>query len=116
MVFRLFEFIFLFIALPVFCVFELIPFGMFLFFFITLLWCGCILFFDSTFDKKQLWHQTALRPHLKRILITYVIACFLISLAIYIYDDKLLFLYMRETPLMWIFLMIIYSVFFVYPQ
>lgn len=116
MVCRLFEFISLFIALPVFCVFELIPFGMFLFFFITLLWCVCVLFFDSTFDKKQLWHLTALRPHLRRILITYVIACFLVSLVIYLYDNTLLFIYIRETPLMWVLLMIIYSVFFVYPQ
>jgi membrane protease YdiL (CAAX protease family) len=116
MSFRLFEFIFLFIALPLFCVFELIPSGIFLFFFITLLWCVCVLFFDSTFDKKQLWNQAALRPHLKRILTTYIIACSLLSLVIYLYDNKLLFIYIREIPLIWVFLMIIYSVFFVYPQ
>lgn len=116
MVLRLLEFTFLFIALPLFCVFELIPFGIFLFFLITLLWCVCVLFFDTTFDKQQLWKQTALGPHLKRILSTYVIACCLIALAIYLYDNKLLFVYVRERPVLWIALMIMYSLFFVYPQ
>jgi len=116
MLFRLFEFTFLFFALPLFCIFKLIPFGIVPFFLITLFWCLCVLLFDRTFDKRQLWNQTALRPHLKRILTTYVIACFVVALVIFLYDKKLLFIYIRKTPLMWIFLMIIYPVFFVYPQ
>jgi len=116
MLFRLFEFIFLFLVLPTLYAFELIPIGIVQFFLIILSWCLCVLLFDRKFEKKQLWNKTALRPHLKRILITYVITCFIVSLGIFLYDRELLFIYVRKRPLMWLLLMIVYQMFFVYPQ
>lgn len=114
MLFRLIEFVLLFLVLPTLSALELIPF--ILLFLITLFWCLCVLLFDRTFDKTQFWNQAAILPQLKRILIIYVLSCLMVSFGIYLYDEKLLFIYVREIPLVWMLLMIIYSLFFVYPQ
>lgn len=109
----LIEFFLLFLILPTLSVLKIIPF--ILFFLITFFWCLLVLLFDSTFDRKQLWNQAALRPQLKRIFITYVLSCIIVSLGIFLYDERLLFIYVRKIPLLWISLMILYP-FFVYPQ
>ncbi len=113
MLVRLIEFVLLFLVLPTLSALELIPF--ILLFLIAVFWCLCVLLFDRTFDRTQLWNQAALRPQLKRILITYFVSCLMISLGVYLYDDKLLFIYVREIPLMWMLLILLYPL-SVYPQ
>ena len=114
MLLRLIEFFLLFLVLPTLSFLKIIPFIPF--FLIAFFWCLCVLLFDSTFDRTQLWHQAALRPQLKRILMTYTICSFMVSAVIYFYDDRLLFIYVREIPLLWVLLMILYSLLVVYPQ
>jgi len=114
MVFRLIEFVILFLVLPTLSALEIIPFT--LLFLIAFFWCLCVLYVDRTFDRKQLWNQGALRPQLKRILITYGICILIVSSVIYLYDNRLLFFYVRKIPLLWFFLMILYSLLAVYPQ
>lgn len=112
----LIELFLFFLILPALFALELIPFpllGMFLF---TFIWCLSTLLIDATFDRKQLWNQAALRPHLQRILITYGIACAAVLSGIFFYDRKLLFLLARERPLMWVLLMVLYTLCSVYPQ
>lgn len=114
MLFRLIEFVLLFLILPTLSALELIP--LILLFLITFFWCLCVLLFDRTFDRTQLWNQAALRPQLKRILITYVSFCLIIAFGIYLYDDRLLFIYVCKIPFLWVLLMMLYSLLAVYPQ
>jgi membrane protease YdiL (CAAX protease family) len=110
------ELIFLFIILPALFAFQFIPFPLLLLFLVTFLWCLGVLLLDQSYDRQQLWNQAALRPHLRRMLITYGIGCVSILAGIILFDRKLLFILVRERPLLWLLLMIVYPVFSVYPQ
>ena len=116
MVFPLIELLFFFLVLPALFAFNLIPSALLVLFLLAFMLCLGMLFFDKTFDKKQLWNHAALRPHLKRILITYGISCLPVLLGLVLYDRKLLFILVRERPLLWALLMILYPLCSVYPQ
>lgn len=112
----LIELLLLFLILPALFALELIPCPLLVLFLLTFMWCLCALLLDKTFDKKQLWNRSALRPQLRRILTTYGIACLTVVSGVFLYDRKLLFILLRERPLLWALLMIFYPLCSVYPQ
>jgi membrane protease YdiL (CAAX protease family) len=110
------ELFFLFIILPALFALQLIPLSPSFLFLVTFFWCLGVLLFDQSFDRQQLWNQAALRPHLRRMLIIYIICCVSVVVGIMLFDRKLLFILVRERPVQWLFLMIVYPVCSVYPQ
>lgn len=111
------EFILLFVGLPLTLFFHFatswprIP----------VLWAGsvyCIivLWRDPGFDRRQLWNFSGVWQQLGQILALFTTGVVVISALVWVYAPQLFLIFPRTHPLFWLFVMVTYPVFSVYPQ
>jgi len=110
------EYLLLFIALPVFYLFDLVPLPP-----IPALWilasgCGAVLLAAGDFDRRRLWNSQRLRRRLYRAFLPFaLLAPALVLITAWIAPDRL-FGFVRQQPLLWATIMVAYPVLSVYPQ
>lgn len=88
---------------------------------IPVLWAGsvyCIfvLWRDPTFNRRQLWNISGVRSQLVQILALFATGVVVIGALVRVYAPQLFLIFPRTHPLFWLFVMVTYPVFSVYPQ
>jgi membrane protease YdiL (CAAX protease family) len=83
-----------------------------------LLAAGClvVLLRDPRFDRGRLWRPAGLRRTLPSIVLPFVVAAPLLFLATLILDPERLFAFVRQRPLLWALMMLLYPALSAYPQ
>lgn len=114
----LFEFLLLFVVLPLLLCFSLIarvvaP--------LYVLWaaaayCMVLLWRDHTFDLALLWNQRPLRSQLPQMLALFAVGVVVVSVLVHLYAPHLFLILVREHPRTWDAVMLLYPVLSVYPQ
>ncbi len=110
------EFILLFLAIPALVFYDLMPFskiGILLGF--TLL-CAFLLWRDKRFNRKKLWNTQGLRKSLRSILLRFIPAAVFLTIIILMLEPDQLFNMVRNDFNAWLFVVIAYPLFSVYPQ
>ena len=97
--------LFLFVSLPVLPILWLVTFL-----------CIRAVFKDRTFDRNSLWHASALKSHGKTMLIQFVIISIILFALVYLFIPEQLFSLIRENPLFWLVIIILYPLISAYPQ
>ena len=114
------EFLVVFIALPTILAMSrfgrlIIPLAL-----LAAACCTIALLADSSFDRRRLWRgdakSGAIRPHLSRAAIIFIVAAGGMTLATYLYAPARLFGLPRENTPLWLIVMCFYPVLSVYPQ
>ena len=111
------EFILLFVGLPLILFFHFatdwprIP----------LLWAGSVycvivLWRDPAFDRRQLWNASRVRKELPQILALFAAGMVVIGALVRVYAPQLFLIFPRTHPFYWLFVMVTYPVFSVFPQ
>lgn len=113
--FLIVEFIFLFLCLPILLFFiTTIPVLPFLW--IVSLWCFFILKKEAKFTKENFVNTKNIKKVFFKILIHFlVITVILLTFIVFFMPDKV-FILIRENPLFWLVIMIVYPILSVYPQ
>jgi membrane protease YdiL (CAAX protease family) len=78
--------------------------------------CLLILLTSRNFDVKRLWNARHLRAGIIFVVLPFAAAAPLLLLFGWLYDPERLFTFVRERPLFWVLLMVIYPILSVYPQ
>ncbi|MBP3192684.1 type II CAAX prenyl endopeptidase Rce1 family protein [Natronogracilivirga saccharolytica] len=110
------EFIFLFLAIPALIFYDLVPFskiGLLLGF--TLL-CAFILWRDGRFNRKKLWNTKGVRKSARGIFMRFIPAAVFLAIIILMLEPDQLFNMVRNDFGSWLFVVIAYPLFSVYPQ
>lgn len=115
--FLLFEFVILFVGLPVvlYCGFisSVPP--------LYMLWVAAgyalvILLRDPRFDRRQLWRSGALRAQLPQILALFAAGVVVVTALVHAYAPQLFLSLVRMHPIVWAVVMAMYPIVSVYPQ
>jgi membrane protease YdiL (CAAX protease family) len=110
------EYVLLFVALPVTYLFDLVPLPP-----IPALWifasgCLVVLFAAGDFDRRRLWNTRKLRRRMVRAVLPFAVAApVLVLLTAWIAPERL-FALVRERPVLWAAIMVLYPLLSVYPQ
>jgi len=112
----IFEFIILFILLPLLFYFELINIPKIPSLVISTLYCVIVLLKDSSFDRKKLWHPDDDYKYLKKIVLRFVPVSVLLLILTLVISPATLFIFPREMPVIWIVVMVFYPIVSAYPQ
>ena len=110
------EFTFLFLAVPALVFYGLMPFskiGILLGF--TIL-CAAILWRDKRFNRKKLWNTRGFRKSIRGILIRFIPATVFLTVIILMLEPDQLFNMIRNDFNAWLFVVVAYPLFSVYPQ
>lgn len=110
------EFLLLFLAIPAMVYYDVMPFskiGILLAF--TLL-CAYILWRDGRFNRRKLWNTKGVRKSLRGILARFVPAALFLTIIIAMLEPDQLFNMVRNDFNNWLFVVIAYPLFSVYPQ
>ncbi len=110
------EFIFLFLAVPALVFYDLLPFskiGILLGF--TLL-CTILLLLDKRFNRKKLSNTRGLCKSLRGILLRFIPAAVFLTVIILMLEPDKVFDMVRNDFNAWLFVVIAYPLFSVYPQ
>jgi membrane protease YdiL (CAAX protease family) len=78
--------------------------------------CTLVLWRDPTFPGIRLWHQGELKRHLPPVLKRFVALGVLLAIATAWLQPGTLFGFVRQKPLVWALVMILYPLLSVYPQ
>lgn len=78
--------------------------------------CTVVLWRDPSFERRRLWRTGALRPHLGRIGLRFVLGASALSILVGVLTPDLLLRLPRENLRLWLAVMVLYPVFSVYPQ
>ena len=116
-VYLLGEFILLFVGLPLTLFFHFamswprIP----------VLWagtvfCAVMLWRDPTFDRRQLWNFSGAASQIGQILALFGTGVVVIGALVWTYAPSLFLIFPRTHPVFWLFVMVTYPVFSVFPQ
>ena len=116
---RVIEFIALFIGLPS-LFYAMLMSGVRPPFILTLIGitivCLAYLLLDRSFQRRELWAATLSRAHVGRICLVFIALAGGIAVCVALFEPDELFSFVRRAPQVWIFVMILYPVFSVYPQ
>lgn len=110
------EFFFLFLAIPALIFYDWMPFsklGLLLGF--TIL-CALILWLDPTFNTRKLWNFKGLKKSWLSMLIRFIPATIILTLIIVMLEPEMLFNMFWDDFDNWLFIIIAYPLFSVYPQ
>lgn len=110
------EYAALFIGLPLAFRHGLVPIPLIPALWILALGCLLILFSTGTFEFRRLWNPRRMRTCLRLAVLPFAFAAPLLLLLGWLYDPERLFTFIRERPLFWALLMLLYPVLSVYPQ
>ena len=111
-------------VIELFLLFLLIPIGMY---FLTpsrifpalwgfALFCWFILKRDPGFDRSYLWKSHAIAQYLKPMFIRFAIVSLFIGICVFLLAPDSLFNLIKQRPLLWIMIVILYPILSVYPQ
>ncbi len=78
--------------------------------------CVGALLRDPSFDRARLWNPAGLRRVLPRVVSRFAVLATLLGLLVWVFAPDSLFELVRNEPLVWIALMILYPLLSVYPQ
>jgi membrane protease YdiL (CAAX protease family) len=110
------EFTILFILPPILYILDYLPAPIIPILLLVAVICLIILLRDPTFDRRRLWNVSGLKKCFKRILVQFTFNCVWISAAVWILQPDNLLLFIKEAPIIWGFVMVLYPLFSVYPQ
>lgn len=110
------EYAVLFVVLPVVYVQDLIPLPP-----IPALWilsaaCLAVLLGGGDFDRRRLWNAGRLRSQVLRALLPFLFSAPLLVLGMLLLAPGRLFEMIRQRPVLWLSLMVMYPIVSVYPQ
>ena len=71
---------------------------------------------DRTFDRSQLWNAAALKPGLHGVLLRFALGTVGLSLAVLLLAPGLWLNFVRQRPIIWAAVMVLYPALSVYPQ
>jgi uncharacterized protein len=111
-----FEFLLLFVVLPVGYRFSPKPIPALPVLWIAALYCWWQLRRDATFSKAQLWNADAAGGRLPSILAWFAVVAVVVWIAVRLIAPELLFGFVRTRPVFWSLVMVVYPVLSVYPQ
>ena len=78
--------------------------------------CTLLLWYDGSFNRKQLWNREAFRQHMARTLCWFVPGALLVGTTFALLRPDLLWMLPQTQTGVWLVIMITYPVFSVYPQ
>ena len=113
-----------FLVIELFLLFVLVPIGMFFLApsrIFPVLWsfalcCWLLLRRDSAFDKSCLWKSHTIVQYLKPMFIRFAIVSLFIGVCVFLLIPDSLFNLVKQRPLLWIMIVILYPILSVYPQ
>jgi len=113
-----FEFVFLFVILPVVFYFLRHDVAPYLLLCLTtiLLWCLMLLMIDPRFKRFRLWNLEKLKQHLPNVLKHFLLAALAITVASWWLTPQWLFNLPLEQTLMWLGLLVLYPLLSAWPQ
>jgi membrane protease YdiL (CAAX protease family) len=109
------EFLILFLVLPA-ILYILAPLPVLPILWIFAVVCTRFLYKDSSFDRINFWHSKAIAKGIHKVLLQFGILAVFIFIVIYSIAPNILFTLMKQRPLLWIMIMILYPLLSVYPQ
>lgn len=110
------DFFVLFMALPLLVYFEILQIPKLAILLLCTLYCMYILWKDPEFERKMLWNFDGLKSHYKEILIRAVMGMIFITIIFALFEPGELFLFLREKPLTWLMIVVLYPLLSVLPQ
>lgn len=78
--------------------------------------CFLRLWYDRSFDRKLLWNVAGFKRSAKGIAIRFAIVAPLLTLLVYLLAPKVLFGFPKESPWMWLLVMLLYPLLSAFPQ
>jgi membrane protease YdiL (CAAX protease family) len=78
--------------------------------------CTLLLWYDGSFNRKQLWNREAFRAHVRRTLCWFVPGALLVGTTFALLRPDLLWMLPQTQTGVWLIIMFTYPVFSVYPQ
>lgn len=109
------EFLVLFFLIPA-VLYSFGPLPVLPFLWLVASWCAWVLLKDPEFDRVCLWRCSALSRGKIDILIQSVFCGASLFLFVYLLDSRLLFSLVREQPVLWLMIVVLYPLLSVYPQ
>jgi membrane protease YdiL (CAAX protease family) len=110
------EYAALFLGLPLAFRFGLVPIPLIPALWILAATCLLILVTTGNFDFRRLWNARRLRTCIQYVVLPFAVAAPFLLVAGWLYDPDRLFTLVRQRPLFWALLMVLYPILSVYPQ
>jgi membrane protease YdiL (CAAX protease family) len=83
---------------------------------VVTLYCYWMLRRDTTFDSARLWNAAEIAPNLLSMLAIFAFLGSLIAVGVRLYAPQLFLGFVRQRPMLWAAVMVLYPVLSVYPQ
>lgn len=110
------EYVLLFIALPLVYLLDLVPLPPIPTLWILAAGCAAVLLGAGDFERRRLWNTRKLKRRMLRAVVPFaLLAPALVLATAWIAPDRL-FTFVRERPLVWATILVVYPVLSVYPQ
>lgn len=111
----IFELLGIFVILPA-ILYVLLPIPI-----MPILWtiafiCIWAIFIDKTFDRDSLWRSYELKKHYKIMLKQFIVIAAVIMALVYFFIPDHFFSLIKEDPLLWALIVVLYPLISVYPQ
>lgn len=110
------EYLALFVLLPAAYALDAVPLPLFPALWLVAGVCLAVLRRDPRFERRRLWNAHDLGPRVTAALIPFVLAAPMLAWFAAIHDPDRLFGFVRQRPLLWAAVMVLYPVLSVYPQ
>jgi membrane protease YdiL (CAAX protease family) len=110
------EFLLLFVALPLVLAGDVVRLPLLPTLWLIALGCLVVLLFDRGFDRRCLWNAEHLGRRLKQAALPFLLAAPVLTVAVVLFEPERLFQFVRERPLIWAIVMVLYPILSVYPQ
>jgi membrane protease YdiL (CAAX protease family) len=111
-----FEFLALFVALPLLFAFRVVSPPLLPALWLLALVCLALLLRDPGFDRRRLWNREDLARRVARAAVPFFALAPLLVLLLLLVDPDRLFAFLRRRPLIWAAVMVLYPVLSAYPQ
>ncbi len=113
--FLVFEFIALFIVFPL-VLYIIVPTPVLPFLWLVCAWCLYILLKDEKFNRKNLLRNEVINSNIKIILLQFLGVSFFITLFMMFFMPDMFFSLIKENPIFWLAVIVLYPLLSVYPQ
>jgi membrane protease YdiL (CAAX protease family) len=110
------ELLLIYVAVPVLMYERVLPNWPIPFLLVGAIWALVVLRGDTTFDQQGLVRVERMRPELRWPLLRDIPLLLLLGLGVRLYAPEMLFLLIRQAPVLWLALVLFYPIFSVYPQ
>ncbi|MDG5767809.1 CPBP family intramembrane metalloprotease [Balneolales bacterium ANBcel1] len=115
-IFLTLEFLLLFLAVPALIFYDVMPFSKIGVLLAFTVFCAFILWRDGRFNRKKLWNTKGVRKASRNIFIRFIPAAVFLTVIILMLEPDQLFNMVRNDFNNWLFVVIAYPLFSVYPQ